>query len=333
MNHLSAIRRRLLDRVALSAHRWLDPAFEPCQDYDLVLRATEVADATGHLGVIRYSWRAGARSIASAPDRKSGVADALRRASSAALRRRGQDGVVEEIPSSPTTVRVHRPLPPEARVVEIAVDIDDLARDIDRVIEDAVVAAEARSASFVALVPRVHQRCHGLGPGGTSLARPLDPAIAQAARAGIAGARVVTTDGRLLSAGRHHTPLVRDLDQGQPADAPGPLGAILVARECASLSPLGLVVRADLLEMLGGFCVPALGADCGIDAATAALCLRALEAGFVPIWTPLTTFVVPEAQLDTPQRLERRDQELGGLTAFADFIDPYDPFGVRPRPA
>jgi GT2 family glycosyltransferase len=69
--------------------------FDGCQDYDLVLRATERTDAIHHVSKVLYH-RAAPGPLASFGDDKSRVRDRTRRALSEALERRGLEGSVED---------------------------------------------------------------------------------------------------------------------------------------------------------------------------------------------------------------------------------------------
>jgi O-antigen biosynthesis protein len=90
LGHLMVIRRRLFDDLG-----GLRASYDGSQDYDLALRATELAREVGHLPTVLYHWRAGAGSTASEYDAKPTADDAARRALQDALRRRGEDGRVE----------------------------------------------------------------------------------------------------------------------------------------------------------------------------------------------------------------------------------------------
>lgn len=66
------------------------------QDYDLVLRLTEVTDRIFHIPRVLYSWRAAPGSAATDVDAKGYANTAARRALESALSRRNVDAVVEE---------------------------------------------------------------------------------------------------------------------------------------------------------------------------------------------------------------------------------------------
>lgn len=341
--HLVAVRRDLLDRVARRPGRWVDRDFEPCQDNDLLLRCTELASAVGHLPVVSYHWRAGASSLAASADRKEGVARAVVAACTAALARRDDPAEVEPIDGSPTTVRVHRPMPAGARTLHVPIRPDDTAAEVQAAQRERRAADPTDPRSLhVVFTPSDALRTAATGPGGRVLADPYEPLVAQSHRHGASGPLVVTDDARIVSAGRAHRPHLHDLGSGLPADHHGPWGAYLVAREAASLSPLGFTIRADVLDTAGGLLGTghagrgdAVPDGITLDAAVTALCARLRRSGRAPVWTPLTTVVVPSDHLADERRRRRRDAELERLLPTHPELldDPYDPTGVHPRHA
>jgi GT2 family glycosyltransferase len=88
--HFGVYRRLLVE--AIGGFR---PEYDGSQDYDLVLRFTELTDRIVHLPSILYSWRAIPGSAARDVMAKPYAVDAARRAVDDALRRRGVAGRVE----------------------------------------------------------------------------------------------------------------------------------------------------------------------------------------------------------------------------------------------
>jgi O-antigen biosynthesis protein len=309
VNHLVAMRRTLLDRIGP-----LDPRFEPAQDRDLVLRAAGAASAIGHIPRVLYSWRAVEGSIAVSPDEKAGVGTAVAEAARAELARRGDVAEVVIVPDSPTCLQVHRPIPDGTRVVRVPVDHQTTAAAINE-------ALATTSEAVAVLVPA---EVAGIDDSWMS------PLLAQCFRPGVgaAGPRLTTSDGRLVSAGRVHHPSLRDLFQGIRADNHGPWGAFLVARECASVAPWGLMVRIDEFHRVGG-----LSDDVGLDAAVAELCVAMRLHGQSTIWSPLSTLVLGADRLALPADLDSRDLDVARVAERLPQIahDPYSPLGVFPR--
>lgn len=75
-------------------------AYEGSQDYDLLLRVSEVTDRIYHIPKILYHWRKGINSIASGPSAKPKVFESGLSALNDALRRRGIDGRAEDAPNA-----------------------------------------------------------------------------------------------------------------------------------------------------------------------------------------------------------------------------------------
>jgi O-antigen biosynthesis protein len=309
VNHLVAMRRTLLERIGRLDHR-----FEPAQDRDLVLRAAGAATAMGHIPRVLYSWRAVEGSIAVSPSEKTGVGSAVADAARAELARRGDVAEVAIIPDSPTCLHVHRRAPDNTPVVRVPVDRQTTATAVNEALADTI-------DGVAVLVPTEADEI------GDSWISPL---LAQCVRRGVgaAGPRLTTSDGRLVSAGRVHHPLLRDLFQGISADNHGPWGAFLVARECASVAPWGLMVRIDEFHRVGG-----LSGDVGLDAAVAELCVALRLNGCSTIWSPLSTLVVDTERLAAPAELELRDLDVARVSERLPQIahDPYSPLGVFPR--
>jgi GT2 family glycosyltransferase len=92
IGHLLAVRRALVAQVG-----GMRPAFDGSQDYDLVLRVTELSKRVVHIPDVLYHWRAHAGSAAAAPDAKPYAIDAAVRALREALVRRGEPGSVEMV--------------------------------------------------------------------------------------------------------------------------------------------------------------------------------------------------------------------------------------------
>src|SRR5918994_1257268 len=90
ISHLSVYRRSLLEAVG-----GFREDFDGCQDYDLVLRATERTDEIHHVPKVLYH-RAAPGPLASPGEDKSRVRDRTRLALSEALERRGLGGSVED---------------------------------------------------------------------------------------------------------------------------------------------------------------------------------------------------------------------------------------------
>lgn len=100
--HVSCLRRRLIERLG-----GLRPEFDGCQDWDLILRATEQTTRIAHIPKVLYHWRILDASVASDIGAKPYVLDASRRVREDALRRRGLSGSVEPVIEVPGYFRVN----------------------------------------------------------------------------------------------------------------------------------------------------------------------------------------------------------------------------------
>ncbi len=107
--HFLVFRRELLDRIG-----GFRTGFDGAQDYDLVLRASEVARHIAHVPLVLYHWRKATNSTAGSIEAKPAAVEAGRRAVDDALARRGIRGRAQHGPFAATyTVRralAERPL-------------------------------------------------------------------------------------------------------------------------------------------------------------------------------------------------------------------------------
>ena len=84
VGHLLVVRRELAERAG-----GFDPAFDTIQDFEFMLRCSELTERIHHIPMILYHWRAIPGSIAAGTDQKSGVEELQARAVSEHLRRIG----------------------------------------------------------------------------------------------------------------------------------------------------------------------------------------------------------------------------------------------------
>lgn len=91
--HFACYRKALVDQIG-----GFRSEFNGAQDYDFVLRFTEVAKSIAHIPKVLYHWRAIAGSTAQSMDEKSYVIDAAVKALEARLQREGAEGQV--VPST-----------------------------------------------------------------------------------------------------------------------------------------------------------------------------------------------------------------------------------------
>ena len=89
--HLTVVRRSLIERAG-----GFRSGFEGAQDYDLVLRVTELTNRIAHIPLPLYSWRKVPGSAATRADTKPYAREAAKKALSEALDRRGVQGTVTD---------------------------------------------------------------------------------------------------------------------------------------------------------------------------------------------------------------------------------------------
>jgi GT2 family glycosyltransferase len=123
--HLAVFRRALVaDAGGFRA------GFEGSQDYDLVLRITELTQRIEHVARVLYHWRIHPASTAAGGESKRYAFEAGRRALEEALVRRGEPGRVEELPEAGSYVVRYAIREPGK--VTVIVPTRDHGEDVDR---------------------------------------------------------------------------------------------------------------------------------------------------------------------------------------------------------
>ncbi|MCX7823126.1 MAG: glycosyltransferase [Syntrophobacterales bacterium] len=122
--HLGVYRREIVEKVG-----GLREGFEGSQDWDLVLRISEVTEKIYHVPKILYHWRMHGGSTAMDASHKTYAEEAARRAVVEALQRRGDDGIVESVAPGRHLVRYRLRGEP---FISIIIPTRDLAYDLDR---------------------------------------------------------------------------------------------------------------------------------------------------------------------------------------------------------
>jgi len=118
MCHFAVYQRNLIDQL-----NGLRPGFEGAQDYDLALRAVDLAgaQAIAHIPKVLYHWRTAVGSTASGHGNKKYAFEAGRRALSEHLERRQLRGAIEEAPEAPGMYRICWQRPHPAPLVSIVI--------------------------------------------------------------------------------------------------------------------------------------------------------------------------------------------------------------------
>ncbi len=101
--------------------------FDGAQDYDFLLRVTELTDKIEHIPKILYHWRLAQGSTSKNVNEKDYATIAGRQALIEALERRGINAVVKSIPNKPTNYRVIYKLSQKQPTVSIIIPFKDKA--------------------------------------------------------------------------------------------------------------------------------------------------------------------------------------------------------------
>lgn len=132
ITHFFVVKKELFDRVGRFRR-----VFDGAQDYDLILRCTELAENIRHIPKILYHWRMHADSTAENPESKLYAYEAGKHAIEEHLERCGRKGTVEIMPLwGMNRVRYETPGDPLVSVVIPNMDhIEDLDRCVRSILE------------------------------------------------------------------------------------------------------------------------------------------------------------------------------------------------------
>lgn len=144
--HLSVYKKELMIKTGA-----LRPGYEGSQDYDLALRATEIADYKNiiHIPQILYHWRTRPESTSSGMGVKPYVIEATRKAKEDALSRRGIKAALEFIDVS-SQFRV-RYIPDRGAFVSIIIPSKDNPEVIERCIKSIVKRTEYKGYEIIVI--------------------------------------------------------------------------------------------------------------------------------------------------------------------------------------
>ncbi len=320
MGHLLCLRRELFERVGR-----LRVECDGSQDFDLALRASEVATRVEHVPRVLYHWRRHGASTASGSAARPHTHAAGKRAVEAALGRRGEAGTVEDGPIA-NSYRVRR------RVLgEPLVSIVICSRD-EQLLSACLRAIQAQTAYSRREVIVVQHGWAGESAGWRGVpwrgafnfaamnnaaaraaggevlvflnddAAPLDAGwlealVAQAQRkgVGVAGARLLYGNGAFQHAG-----MALEATAGTVHPHRDRFGAeqwpwLAYAREVTAVTGACMAVRRGVFAELGGF-----DEAFPVNFNDADLCLRAWRAGYRVIYEPAALLRHDECRSRTP---------------------------------
>ena len=118
--HLLVVKRTLAERVG--GYR---KEYDGSQDYDFILRCTELAGQIGHIPKVLYHWRCHGASTAANPESKGYAYEAGKRALEGHLERLGVSGTVEKT-EDPGFYRINYPVAGTPKVSLILLDVPGL---------------------------------------------------------------------------------------------------------------------------------------------------------------------------------------------------------------
>ena len=319
INHLTVIRADLIAAVG-----GLRPAFNGCQDFDLLFRCIERIrpEQIVHIPEILYHWRVTEGSIAGDPGAKRYAFDAARRCLAEHLERGGQSGQVTEA----FHFSLHRVITPRPRDITVSLclfveapDQVDLgpwqswaAARPDLTLDILLVSTgtQAASRSDVAILPGAEDWSEGARYGATlkalrgdlaillngDLGAPdgetLDEWIAEAWRpdVGAVGPRVLDKDDRVVHGGVILAPDGLRLPYfGHDKRDHGRFQHLQLPHEVAAVAPYAMALKRSLLED-----VPEMASATGVALAVQ---IAARRQGQQSLWTPHVSLLCPDEPL------------------------------------
>lgn len=266
IGHLLVVRRSLLEQCG-----GLDPAFDPIQDFELMLRLSELTDRIHHIPRVLYHWRAIPGSIAADANAKPGVPELQTRAVNEHLRRQGI--AAEAVPHEgiPHRTRLRPQGRPERPAVSVVIPSRGGAERALAAVRERTayepfeVIVEAAEGSFrpAALANRGVDRANGdylvfLGDD-VEVTEPdwIERLLlfAEMPGVGVAGPTLVHPDERVSASGIAiglYDPAVPAM-RGFEAGGDGYYGSLSVAREVSAIGMECMLMRRADFEAVGGF--------------------------------------------------------------------------------
>lgn len=133
ITHFTVARTKIVNKI-----NGLRPGFDGAQDYDFLLRATEVTDNIIHIPKILYHWRLADGSTAKEVGEKNYADTAGRKALKDAVQRRSMKADVIEIIDRPTNYRLLYTLPKKSPKVSIIIPFKDKSELLQKCVESII---------------------------------------------------------------------------------------------------------------------------------------------------------------------------------------------------
>lgn len=363
VTHFSVFRRELIKRAG-----GFRPQCDGSQDYDLVLRVTELTDRIAHVPLPLYTWRKVPGSAAANAGAKGYAFKAAQKALGDALARRSNDGDVEDgLWKGSYRVRYRIAGNPKVSIIIPTRDRVDMLRQCIQSInrrstyrnyEIIVVDNESRQPEtleylasldgrvisyphpfdFADIINTAAREADGefllILNNDTEVISPdwIEAMLEQAQRpeVGAVGARLLYPDGRV-----QHEGIIMGLGTGSAlnVDHGGYFGLGECIKNCTAVTGACMMVRASRFQELGGFEGRLRVAFNDVD-----FCLRAREKGYRIVYTPFAALYHHESASrgslhpDEDERFFRRRWGKPGT-----YRDPYynpnldlrRPFNIR----
>ncbi len=312
VTHFSVFRKEIVDRVG-----GFRRAYDGSQDYDLVLRVSEITDKVAHIAKPLYTWRKVPGSTSAKADAKGFAIHAAEAALTDTLKRRGYTGEVLD-GLVPTRYRVRYDIignPKVAIIIPTRDRLDMLSRCVESIrrkstyrnCEIIIVDNNSQAQETLDYLSSFDGRvvCYphefnfaAMNNLGAREAKDADALLflnndtevisegwieamlehAQRPEVGAVGARLLYPDGRI-----QHEGVIIGLAGGSAGniDHGGYFGMGETIRDCSSVTAACLMTRTQAFWELGGFDEKLRVAFNDVD-----YCLRAREKGYLVVYTP-----------------------------------------------
>ncbi len=350
--HFSIYRKSLVDRAG-----GFRAGFDGSQDYDLMLRATELTDRIQHVPKILYHWRKSAASAAGSSFAKPYAFAAAKRALAEHLARRGTSAQVLDgkfaglyrlkYDFSPERVSIIIPTRDQHRVLRKcleSIESKTVYPDYEILVVDNN-SADPQAQKFLAglqhkVIPfpgpfnfsRVNNcaACQATGRyllflnNDTEVITPEWIAammeFAQQPEIGVVGAKLLYPNNTIQHAGvtLGLGGVAGHALVGFPAESPHYFGFAGVIRNCAAVTAACMLVRRDVFEQVGGF-----DEEMPVGFNDVDFCMRVRRAGYRVVWTPYAVLYHHESA-SRGRSVDPRDVEFM-KTRWGDALlsDPY----------